>query len=146
MHVKRSLALKTADEIIDLSLSVAAQNNFNPLTVVIIDSGGNPVSFKSQDGSGSMRYEVAFGKAYGVIGMGTSSRDLGNRMAERPNFSNALSAASGGKFIPVPGGVPILRDGMIIGAVGISGDTSDNDEYCAHTALKKLGFEIETND
>lgn len=144
MKVKRSLSLSTASAIVDTALSVARQSDFNPLTVIVLDSGGIPIAFKSEDGCGILRYNVAFGKAYGALGMGTSSRDLGDRMAQRSNFSNALSAASDGRFVPVPGGVLIIdNEGAAIGSVGISGDTSDKDELCAVHAICEAGFKSE---
>lgn len=141
MHVKRSITLETSSAIIDIALKIAHDNAINPLAIVVLDSGGNPVAFKCEDGSGILRYNVAFGKAYGALGMGTSSRDLRDRMAQRPIFANALSAASDGQFIPVPGGVLILdEDNHVIGAVGVSGDTSEKDEYCAINAIKEAGY------
>lgn len=141
MKVKRSLSLAAASAIVDGALAIARQQGFDPLTVVVLDSGGIPIAFKSEDGCGILRYNVALGKAYGPLGMGTSSRDLGDRMAARPNFSNALSAASDGRFIPVPGGVLIMdEDGAAVGSVGISGDVSAKDEFCAIHAIRDAGF------
>lgn len=141
MHVKRSITLEKSSAIIDVALRIARDNTTAPLAIVVLDSGGNPVTFKCEDGCGVLRYNVAFGKAYGALGMGTSSRDLRDRMVHRPIFANALSAASDGQFIPVPGGVLILDENQhIIGAVGASGDTSEKDEYCVVNAIKEIGY------
>jgi len=147
MKVKRSLSLVDAATIVDVALKTGREQDFDPLVVVVLDSGGVPVAFKSEDGTGVMRFDVAMGKAYGALGMGTSSRNLRDRMEKRPNFSNALSAASDGRFVPVPGGVLIVDDeGFAIGAVGISGDTSLKDEYCAIVAIKHVGHRTEPAD
>lgn len=141
MKVRRSLTLETATTIVDFSLKLADDAGLNAICVVVLDSGGNPVAFKSQDGCGIFRFDVALGKAYGALGMGTSARDLGDRLAARPNFSSALAALSGGRFVPNPGGVLIVdTEDIAIGAVGISGDTSPKDEYCAIEAIHAAGY------
>lgn len=116
----------------------------SPLAVVVLDGGGIPVAFKSEDGSGIIRFDVAMGKAYGALGMGSSSRGLRDRLSARPIFAGSLSVASDGRFIPTPGGVLIVdADGMAIGAVGISGDVSDKDEYCAIVGIHHVGLASE---
>lgn len=141
MRLKPSLSLPHADAIIETALAEARQESMLPMTVVVLDSGGRIVALKSEDGSGIMRFEVARGKAWGALGMGISSRLLRDRLSARPVFQNALAAASDGRFVPVPGGVLIEdTDGYTIGAVGISGDTSEKDEYCAITAIKAAGL------
>lgn len=135
------LTLEQADKIVAAALDCGRRNGMMPLTVAVLDAGGHLVSFKRQDGSGIMRAEVATGKAWGSLGMGIPSRVLRDRMTDRPAFVNALSVASGGRLFPVPGGVLIRdADGDLIGAVGISGDTSDKDEYAAIEGVKKAGL------
>jgi uncharacterized protein GlcG (DUF336 family) len=113
-----------------------------PLTVAVLDAGGCLVSLKREDGSGILRPEIAIGKAWGALGMGVPSRVLRDRLADRPAFQSALAAASGGRFIAVPGGVLLKRQGdFVVGAVGISGDTSDKDELCAILGARAAGFE-----
>jgi uncharacterized protein GlcG (DUF336 family) len=91
-----------------------------------------------------MRFEIAFGKAYGAIGMGMASRNLETMAQQRPHFANALAAASGGRVIPVAGGVLVKsKDGEVIGAVGVTGDTSDNDELAAKTGVEAVGLVTE---
>jgi uncharacterized protein GlcG (DUF336 family) len=105
-----------------------------PLTVVVLDAAGKIVASQSEDGSGLMRFDIARGKAWGALGMGMSSRLIRDRLASRPSFQAALATVADGRFVPVPGGVLVMaEDGTVIGAVGVSGDTSEKDEYCAIT-------------
>jgi len=141
MKLARSLQLEIASNIIDHALSLGRKESMLPLTVVVLDSGGQMVAMKSEDGSGLMRFNVALGKAWGALGMGLSSRQLRDRLSARPQFQNSLMAASDGRMIPVPGGVLIEnKNGSTIGAVGISGDTSEKDEYCAVMAIQNAGL------
>lgn len=141
MKVRRSLTLETASEIIESCLDLAKEAGLDPICTAVLDAGGNPVAMKSQNGCGILRYDVAMGKAYGALGMGTSGRDLSQRLDARPNFASALAALSQGRFVPNAGGVLIVdQDGMAVGAVGISGDTSTKDEYCAIKAIQAAGF------
>ncbi len=138
--VASSLTLGLAAAIVDAAIAARKREGLLPLAVAVLDAGGNLVAFKREDGSGVMRFDIAFGKAHGALGMGMSSRLIRDRLKERPAFQGALAAASGGRFIPVPGGVLILDgSGNAIGAVGISGDASDKDEYCAITAVHEAG-------
>ena len=147
MKIKTLLKLSIAEDIADKIFSFGKQENMHPLTVVILDAGGSPVVIKRQDGSGIMRVDVAFGKAWGSLGMGISSRMIRDRLGDRPTFLNALAAVSGGRLVPVPGGVLIYdKAGEAIGAVGVSGDTSDKDEYCAIAAIKAQGYKPEPAD
>ena len=147
MKIKTLLKLSIAEDIADKIFSFGKQENMHPLTVVILDAGGSPVVIKRQDGSGIMRVDVAFGKAWGSLGMGISSRMIRDRLGDRPTFLNALAAVSGGRLVPVPGGVLIYdKAGEAIGAVGVSGDTSDKDEYCAIAAIKAQGYQPEPAD
>ena len=113
----------------------------DPLTVAVLDSGGNLLSFQREDGSGILRSDIAIGKAWGALGMGIPSRTIRDRLKDRPAFQNALAVASQGRFIPVPGGVLACnQEGDVLGAVGISGDTSEKDEYCAIEGIKAAGL------
>jgi uncharacterized protein GlcG (DUF336 family) len=95
---------------------------------------------KREDGASILRPQVAIGKAWGAIGMGESSRSLGERLKERPTFLGALSTMSEGKVVPVAGGVLIMDGNEIIGAVGVTGGTSDEDELCAIEGIKAAGL------
>lgn len=146
MRLHTSLPLEKADLIIDEALRLGRAETLLPLTVVVLDAGGKLVAVKSEDGSGILRFDVAFGKAWGALGMGISSRLIRDRLANRPTFQAALATASDGRLIPVPGGVLIRgADAVTIGAVGISGDTSDKDEYCAIEAIRFAGLFSEPN-
>ncbi|MET0669049.1 MAG: heme-binding protein [Xanthobacteraceae bacterium] len=140
-RLQTSMPLKTAEVIADEALKAGAEANLLSLTVAVLDVGGHLVVLKRQDGSGNLRADIAIGKAWGALGMGISSRTIRDRLKERPAFQGALAAASDGRFIPVPGGVLALNaQGEVVGAVGISGDASDKDEYAAITGVHKAGL------
>ena len=135
------LTLEQAATIVDVSLATGREQGMNPLTVAVVDDGGHLKAFKREDGPGAaLRPQVATGKAAGAVGMGRSSRALGAMAAERPHFMNALVGAAQGRLIPVPGGVLIKDGDEIVGAVGISGDTSDNDEVAAVAGIEAAGL------
>jgi uncharacterized protein GlcG (DUF336 family) len=136
-----SVTLAQASTIVDVVLKTAREMNLARMTVAVLDAGGHLVAFKREDGSGILRYEIAYGKAWGALGMGFGSRTLFERAANTPQFFNALYAASGGRMVANPGGVLIRdADSDVIGAVGISGDTADNDEACAIAGIKAAGL------
>jgi uncharacterized protein GlcG (DUF336 family) len=134
------MTLELASRIVDAALAAGRERAFMPLSVAVLDAGGHLVAFKREDGSGILRFDIAFGKAWGALGMGFGSRELFNRTQANPTFMAALSTVSGGRLVPVPGGVLILSDGNVIGAVGISGDNSDNDETCALAGIAAAGL------
>ena len=135
------MTLATAAAIVDAALKAGREHGFMPLSVAVLDPGGHLVAFKREDGSGILRFDIAFGKAWGALGMGFGSRELFNRTNANPTFMAALSTVSGGRVVPVPSGVLILSAGEVIGAVGISGDNSDNDEACALAGIAAAGLE-----
>ncbi|MES2685657.1 MAG: heme-binding protein [Pseudomonadota bacterium] len=142
--VHSSLDLAAATRITDAALRLRQQHQLLPLAIAVLDAGGNLVSYRREDGCGVMRYDIAFGKAWAALGMGMSTRQIRDRLANRPTFQAALAAASDGRFIPTPGGVLILdTGGSAIGAIGISGDASDKDEFCAIEAIKAAGLVAE---
>lgn len=136
-----SMPLGLAERIVDAALAAGREAGLLPLTVAVLDAGGTLVVLKREDGSGILRGDIACGKAWGALGMGISSRTIRDRLKDRPAFQGALAAASHGRFIPVPGGV-LARTaaGEVIGAVGISGDASDKDEYAAIVAVRAAGL------
>ena len=139
--VHSSLTLDAAARIVDEAIAIRRRAGLLPLAVAVLDAGGHLVTFKREDGSGVLRFDIAFGKAWAALGMGMSTRLIRDRLGQRPAFQGALAAASDGRFVPVPGGVLILDPaGLAIGAVGISGDASDKDEYCAIAALQAAGL------
>ena len=138
------VSLAQASTIVDAALKKGRETNCAPLTVAVLDAGGHLVAFKREDKSGLLRFDIAFGKAWGALGMGFGSRTLAERAANTPQFFTMLAAASGGRMICNPAGVLIRdADGDIIGAVGISGDTADNDEICAIAGIEAAGLKAD---
>jgi uncharacterized protein GlcG (DUF336 family) len=139
-----SVTLAQASSIVDVALKKARELKQMPQTLVVLDTGGHVVCAKREDGSGIIRFEIAVGKAYGALGMGWGSRTMMERAAQNPNFLTAISAASGGRLVPNPGGV-LIRDAgnQIIGALGISGDTADNDEIIAVAGIEAAGLKAD---
>lgn len=136
-----SLNLTTAQSIITEAFAAGGHNGFKPLTVVVLDAGGHVVAAARQDGASNNRFEIAHGKAYGALALGMGSRALMERAEQQAYFINAAAATLGGRLIPVPGGVLVRdQDGTLQGAVGISGDTSDNDETAASKAIQAAGL------
>jgi uncharacterized protein GlcG (DUF336 family) len=138
------LTLAQASTIVDVALKKGRETSCAPLTVAVLDAGGHLVAFKREDRSGILRFDIAYGKAWGALGMGFGSRTLFERSANTPMFFTALAAASGGRLVPNPGGV-LIKDasGDILGAVGISGDTSDKDEACAIAGVEAAGLKAD---
>lgn len=134
------LSLSQASTMIEAALAHGAETGCKPLTVTVLDAGGQLKAFQRQDGSSILRPEIAFGKAWGALGMGMPSRALAQVAADRPAFMQSLTAASGGRLIPVPGGVLIRDSDAVIGAVGVTGDTSDKDEACAVAGIEAAGL------
>ena len=139
------LSLAQATLIADKALEKAESLDFQPQTVVVLDAGGHIKVIKRSDGASLLRPEIAFGKAWGVLGMGFGGRDLAKRAEQAPAFFTALNAISNGRMVPDAGGV-LIKDAQneIIGSVGISGDTSDNDEICAVAGVVAAGLVADT--
>ena len=134
------LTLEKASIIVDKTLEKARELKIRPLCVAVLDEGGHLKALKREDEASILRPQIAVGKAWGAIGMGESTRELGQRLKDRPAFLNSLSDLSDGKVVPVAGGVLILEDNSIIGAVGVSGGTSDEDEACAIEGIRAAGL------
>jgi len=131
------VSLNQAQQIINSALIEARRLGLQSSTVAVLDRGGHLTALAREDGSSNLRADIAIGKARGALALGQSSRKLSERVAQAPHFFTALAALSAGNVIPVAGGVLIQdSDGSTIGAVGISGDTPDNDEKCAIAALE----------
>ena len=140
-----SIKLAQASTIVDVALQKGRELNLRPLVVAVLDAGGHLVAYKREDKSAILRFEIAYGKAYGALGMGFGSRGLYERAQKAPMFITTLTAASQGRVMAAPGGVLIQdQNGDTIGAVGISGDTSDNDEACAVAGITAAGLKAET--
>jgi uncharacterized protein GlcG (DUF336 family) len=133
--------LALARTIIAAARAAAAAKGMKPLSIVVLDRGACVTAFEREDGSSNKRFEIAFGKANGALALGMGSRALMKRAESQAYFVSAASSAIGGALIPVPGGVLILdASGATIGAVGVTGDTSDNDEIAAIAGIEAAGL------
>src|ERR1700755_3266240 len=134
------LTLDVARKILDAALAKAVEKKFKPLVITILDVRGAVKVTAAQDGTSLMRAEIAQGKAWGALAMGMGSRALFQRAQEQAYFVSAVNALALGRLVPVPGGV-LMHDasGALLGAVGVSGDTSDNDEICAIAGIEAAG-------
>jgi len=136
-----ALSLDAARTMIAAALERAGDLGLNPLAVAVLDGGARIKAFEKQDGASVLRFEIAHGKANGALAMGMGSRALFNRAQEQPYFVGALNGLADGALVPVPGGVLIrTAEGEIIGAVGVTGDISDNDEICAIAGIEAAGL------
>jgi uncharacterized protein GlcG (DUF336 family) len=136
-----TISLDDARSIIAAARAEGRSRDFKPLSVVVLDAGGHVTAFEREDGSSNMRFEIAFGKAHGALALGVGSRALMARAEQQPYFVAAATAAIGGALVPVPGGVLIAgTDNRIVGAVGVSGDSSDNDEAAAVAGIQAVGL------
>lgn len=133
--------LETAQKIVAAALAFARAKSLKPLSVVVLDARGALKAAASEDGTSLKRAEIAIGKAHGALAMGMGTRALFSRAQQQPYFVAAVTHAVGGSLIPVPGGVLVLDggSGALLGAVGISGDTSDNDEAAALAGIGAAG-------
>ncbi len=140
-----SLTLAQANAILDGAFAKARDMKLKPLGIAVLDNRGVLVAYQGQDGGGLFRPDVARGKAHACLGMNRGGRGITAMTVERPHFGAALMEISNGRFVPVPGGV-LVKDGAgsIIGAVGVSGDTSDNDEICAAAGIEAAGLKADT--
>jgi uncharacterized protein GlcG (DUF336 family) len=135
-----SLTLERAREIISATRAEAGRAGFKPITVAVLDAGGHVIAVEREDGSSNSRFEIAYGKAHGALALGMGSRALMARAEQQPYFIAAATSAIGGALVPVPGGVLVRDAGTLIGAVGVSGDASDNDEAAAIAGIRAAGL------
>jgi uncharacterized protein GlcG (DUF336 family) len=137
--------LAHATSIVDQALEHGRTLGLPPLTVAVLDAAGCLVCFKREDGSSLLRPEIAQAKAFGALALGIGSRAIAARASVAPAFVSAVNALAGGRLIPVPGGVLIRSSSKsIIGAVGITGANSDQDEACAVAGIEAVGFIADT--
>jgi uncharacterized protein GlcG (DUF336 family) len=141
-EIYMKLTLESASTIADKTLAKAREAKYRPMCVAVLDDGGCLKVLKREDGASILRPQIAVGKAWGAVGMGESSRALSERLKERPAFLGALSTMSEGKVVPVAGGVLIMSGDEIIGSVGVSGGTADEDEACAIAGIEAAGLEF----
>jgi uncharacterized protein GlcG (DUF336 family) len=136
-----SLTLTQANTIITAALAKSKEAGYKPMGIVVLDDAGNLKAFAREDGASMFRFEVAQGKAWGAVGMGASSRVLGQRAKDNPNFFVSLAATAQGKFLPQTGAV-LIKDasGNVLGAVGASGGTGDEDEAICMAGVAAVGL------
>ncbi|HVV40527.1 MAG TPA: heme-binding protein [Nitrobacter sp.] len=135
------LTLDVARKILDVALAKGVEKKLKPLVVTVLDARGCVKVTAAQDGTSLLRAEIAHGKAFGALAMGMGSRAIFQRAQEQAYFVDAVNGLAQGRLIPVPGGVLIQdANGQLLGAVGVSGDTSDNDEICAIAGIEAAGL------
>ena len=135
-----SLSLNQANQIITGALARARELNLKPVSVIVLDARASLVAAQSEDGVSIMRPQIAHGKANGAIQLGMGSRALMNRAEQQAYFISAMNGLAGGDLVPVPGGCLVMDGDNLIGAVGISGDTSDNDEAAVVAGIESAGL------
>lgn len=137
------LTLDQAQTILSGALAESRRLGLEPMTISVLDASGTLKAMAREDGSGLVRPDIAFSKAWGAVGMGLPSRELNRRSEIMPTFFNALYSVSQGRVVPMPGGVLILQAEVVVGAVGVSGDTPDNDELVAIAGIRLAGFDAD---
>ena len=138
------ISLEDARTIIRVAFDKAGELKLKPIAAVVLDAGGHVKAYERQDGAAPGRFQIAHGKAYGAVMLGTGSRALMDRAEAQVYFPLAANGAFGGRLVPVPGGVLVKdAEARIIGAVGISGDTSDNDETCVLAGIAAAGYQAQ---
>ncbi|GAA2093777.1 heme-binding protein [Microlunatus panaciterrae] len=141
------LTLAQASLIIEQAAAHAIEEAVPPLTVVVVDPSGHLIAAQRQDGASMFRFDVALGKAWAAVAMGTSSRVLAARAEDNPNFFVSLAATGRGRFLPQPGAVLIRdQDGAVLGAAGASGGTGDQDEMCCAFGVSRAGLVLDPSD
>lgn len=135
------ISLDQAQTIVSGALKEARALGLKPISVAVLDAGGHMIAFAREDGSSNLRPQIATAKASGALALGVSSRAIGEMAIERPTFINAAAGLNPAGIVPAAGGV-LMRgsDGAVIGAVGVTGDTSDNDELAALAGIKAAGL------
>lgn len=139
-----ALTLRKARMIIKAAMAKGNDAGFKPLSVVVLDAGGHVMAFERADGASVGRFEIARGKAYGCIMLGLGGTAIQSRGEAQPVFVDAMNGAFDGRFVPVKGGV-LIRDskGHVLGAVGVTGDTSDNDTIAAVAGIEAASLAAE---
>jgi len=135
------LDLETARTLVAAARAHGREQGFKPLTVVVLDDGGHVVAVEREDGASIGRFAIGHGKAHGALALGMGSRSIMGRAEQQAYFVAAVTHAVGGALVPVPGGVLVRdADGTLLGAVGVTGDTSDNDEAAAVAGIEAAGL------
>lgn len=139
----RTLTLQQAQAIITAALAHSGESGYQPMAVAVLDEAGHLKAFAREDGASMFRFEIAQAKAWGAVGMGVSSQVLGQRAKDNPNFFLSLAATSGGRFLPQTGAVLIKdAEGRLLGAVGASGGTGEQDEAICAAGVRAAGLKV----
>lgn len=142
-YLVAQIKLEQASQIVAAVLAAGRARELKPLGIAVVDAGGHLIAFAAENGGGTLRLQIAMGKANGALGLGVSSRRIGELALEKPAFVAAVSGASPYGVVPSAGGVIIVNDdGTVMGAVGVTGDTSDNDEACAIAGVEASGLAV----
>ncbi|QBX99816.1 heme-binding protein [Rhodophyticola sp. CCM32] len=137
-----AISLEQARVIVAEARAKGRELGLKPLSVVVLDAGGHVLAFEREDGAAPGRFEIAQGKAYGAVMLGMPGSAQMARAESQAYFMAAVNGAYGGKVIPVPGGVLVKGSaGAVIGAVGVTGDTSENDAEAALAGIAAAGLE-----
>lgn len=136
----KTIRLSDANRIITSAFDKGSELGLKPLCVAVLDPGGHVIAMQRQDEASTLRPQIAIAKASGALGLGVSSRKIADMAAERPTFVASLASLAPQGIVPAAGGVIVMRDGEIVGAVGVTGDTSDNDEACALAGVSAAGL------
>jgi len=137
------ISLDQANAVIAAALSKGEELKLKPLTVAVLDSGGHLIALQRQDASSTLRPQIAIAKAAGALALGVSSRKIGEMAIERPTFVGALAPLAPQGIVPAAGGLIVVENnGAAIGAVGVTGDLSDNDEICAVAGVVGAGLRV----
>ncbi len=135
------ISLEHASRIIAGAMAKGGELGLKPLSVAVLDAGGHLISFARADGASNMRAQIAIGKAAGALALGVSSRVVGTMAVERPTFVASLASMASQGMVPAAGGVIVVDGaGLPIGAVGVTGDTSDSDELAALAGIAAAGL------
>jgi len=137
------ISLDAAKVMIEKAREKGREMGLKPLSVIVLDAGGHVLAFEREDGASPGRFDIAQGKAYGAVMLGMPGSAQMARAEQQAYFMAAVNGAFGGKVVPVPGGVLVKKDGAVVGAVGVTGDTSDNDAEAAVAGIEAAGFEAQ---
>lgn len=135
------ITLEQAKTMVAVARETGRELGLKPLSVAVLDAGGHLLAFEREDGASPGRFEIARGKAYGAVMLGMPGSAQMTRAEDQAYFMAAMNGAFGGKVVPVPGGV-LVKDGSgaVVGAVGVTGDTSDNDARAAVAGIEAAGL------
>jgi uncharacterized protein GlcG (DUF336 family) len=134
------ISLDQARMMIDVARKAGREMGLKPLSIAVLDAGGHLLAFEREDGASPGRFEIARGKAYGAVMLGMPGSAIFARAEQQPFFVAALNGAFDGKFVPVQGGVLVMQGDAVVGAVGVTGDTSENDAAVAVAGIEAAGF------